>query len=68
MVSQSAVRIVSEGAPSEGKTPVRLLLACGCEIDTRLDENRLITALDGARLAIGKYPCPKDHPVTQTTR
>lgn len=65
MVSQSAVRIVSEGPPSEGKTPVRLQLACGCEIDTRLDENRLITAVDGTRLAIGKYPCPKDHPVTR---
>ncbi|MDX2013062.1 MAG: hypothetical protein SFW67_22905 [Myxococcaceae bacterium] len=56
-------RIVSELALPDGRVEATLELHCGCTIARRLDENRLLTAEDGARLAVGKYPCPRGHPV-----
>jgi hypothetical protein len=56
-------RIVSEVALPDGRVQATLELQCGCTIVRRLDENRLLTAEDGARLAVGKYPCPLGHPV-----
>lgn len=55
-------RIVSEVALPDGRAEVTLELACGCVIARRLDGNRLLTAEDGVRLAVGKYPCPQGHP------
>jgi len=65
VASQSAVKILEAHARADGTTDVRFVLACGCEVTRALDENRLITAEDGARLVIGKYPCPEGHPVTK---
>jgi hypothetical protein len=56
-------RIVSEVALPDGRAEVTLELVCGCVIARRLDGNRLVIAEDGVRLAVGKYPCPKGHPV-----
>ena len=65
MASQAAVKIFQELELSDGRTEVRFALTCGCEVTVALDEHRLITAVDGARLVIGKYPCPNGHPVTR---
>jgi hypothetical protein len=56
-------RIVSEVALPDGRAEVTLELGCGCTVTRRLDGNRLSTAEDGVRLAVGKYPCPVGHPV-----
>lgn len=58
MASQAVRRIVKE-TPG-GLTTLELM--CGCVIEATLDENRLITADDGVRIAVGKYPCPLGHP------
>ncbi len=66
MVSQSAVRIVTE---HPGAQPTRIAatleLACGCMVEVEVDHNRIFTADDGVRLAVGKYPCPLNHPVSR---
>lgn len=56
-------QIVHEVPLPDGRAEVTLELACGCSIVRRLDHNRLLTAEDGVRLAVGKYPCPMGHPV-----
>lgn len=59
MASQAALTILEEHPGGR----VKVVLACGCEVELVLDENRLITTDDGTRLVIGKYPCPLGHPV-----
>ncbi|MBM4776908.1 MAG: hypothetical protein GQE15_04320 [Archangiaceae bacterium] len=63
MTIHAATRILRETARSDGRTNVEFELVCGCVITRTLDEHRLITAEDGVRLVIGKYPCPVGHPV-----
>ncbi len=58
-------RIVHELALPDGRVQASLELQCGCLITRRLDEHRLFTADDGARLAVGKYPCVQAHPVAR---
>ncbi len=65
VASQAAVDILEERPRADGSSDVRLRLVCGCEVRVALDGNRLITAEDGVRLVIGKYPCPKGHPVVK---
>ncbi|MDP1922992.1 MAG: hypothetical protein Q8L14_42505 [Myxococcales bacterium] len=50
---------------SDGRVDAEVELVCGCVITRALDENRLIVTDDGAQLVVGKYPCPKGHPVVR---
>ncbi|MER2564262.1 MAG: hypothetical protein ABTQ32_26260 [Myxococcaceae bacterium] len=63
MTIHAASRILRATPSADGRTEVELELVCGCLITRTLDEHRLITAEDGVRLVIGKYPCPVGHPV-----
>ena len=66
MVSQSAVRIISERSSDTGThLDATLELACGCEVTVKVEPQRIFTADDGVRLAVGKYPCPLNHPVSR---
>ena len=65
MSFQPVRRIVSERALADGRAEVSLELACGCVLVRRLDERRLVTTVEGVRLAVGKYPCPVAHPVAR---
>jgi hypothetical protein len=68
VTSQAVRRILHEAPPSaDGRTEATLELACGCVITARLDEHHLLTAEDGVRLAVGKYPCPLRHPARRPT-
>lgn len=69
MTSQAVRRIVREGiTDASGRTDATLELLCGCVIDAALDEHHLLTAEDGVRLAVGKYPCPLGHPARRPSR
>ncbi len=63
MPSQSSVEILRHG-PLVPCLPVEvtLRLACGCVIERRIARDRLLE-LGGELRAVGKYPCPQDHPV-----
>jgi hypothetical protein len=61
MTAQAVRHILAETPAADGLTDVELELNCGCVVRAHVDENRLLTAEDGVRLAIGKYPCPKGH-------
>ena len=63
MTIHAATRILKETPRADGSADVEFELVCGCVITRTLDEHRLITAEDGVRLVIGKYPCPVGHPV-----
>ena len=65
MSFQAVRRIVLERPLADGRAEVALELACGCALVRRLDERRLVTTVEGARLAVGKYPCPVGHPVAR---
>ncbi len=65
MTAQAVRQILSETVAPDGLTDVELELNCGCVVRAHVDENRLLTAEDGVRLAIGKYPCPQGHPPTR---
>lgn len=62
VTSQAVRRILNEQPRTDGLTDATLELTCGCVIEARLDADRLPTADDGVRLAVGKYPCPLGHP------
>ena len=65
MASPSAVAIVSVSsidgdARHKGAT---LTLACGCTTTLVIAADRIAESTGGERFAVGKYPCPKGHPV-----
>ena len=43
---------------------VRARLACGCEVSLEVPEDRVLE-VEGGKILVGKYPCPKQHPVTR---
>jgi hypothetical protein len=61
--------------PSQGARAVQTLretaagyeatleLACGCVVTRAIARDRILVTEEGERRAIGKYPCPLDHPV-----
>lgn len=63
MPSQSAIEVLHHGAliPCV-PVDVKLRLACGCVVERRIARDRLLE-LGGRITAVGKYPCPVDHPV-----
>lgn len=69
MSSHAVVRILELHAPDEaGSRRAVVDLACGCQIDQRVPEERIVKATDGRTLIVGKYPCPLRHPVTRPPR
>ena len=64
MVSQAARALLSEApVPGEpGQVRVTLQLVCGCTVERNIAADRIIATVEGKRLAVGKYPCPLDHP------
>ncbi len=65
MTAHAARRLVKSTPRSDGRVDAEVELVCGCVITRVLDENRLIVTDDGAQLVVGKYPCPKGHPVVR---
>ena len=61
MASQSATLIEAVRAGEEWK--VRARLRCGCEVAVTVPSDRIVETVDGARILVGKYRCPVDHPV-----
>ena len=72
MPSQSAIAILDvrphpSSVPGEERVQARLRLTCGCVVERTIAADRILTASDGATIAVGKYPCPEDHPVQAPT-
>jgi hypothetical protein len=65
MASQAVDELLEELPAADGRLQVRLRLICGCEIEKTVAGDRVITTVDGLRLAVGKYSCPLDHPVVR---
>lgn len=65
MASQAAVALLREtpipGAPA--RIEAVLELACGCTVTRVVAADRIAETVDGERIPVGKYPCPKGHPV-----
>lgn len=65
-VASQAVKHLIDLAPVEGD-PTRVVatleLLCGCTITRTIAEDRIVERASGERFAVGKYPCPQDHPV-----
>ena len=47
---------------------VRARLACGCELILEVPLDRVLEVEGGAKILVGKYPCPKQHPVQRAPR
>lgn len=62
MPSQGARAVLALREQGDGYEAT-LLLACGCEVTRTIARDRILFTEDGERRAIGKYPCPLDHPV-----
>lgn len=60
MASHSATLLDAVRAGDEWK--VRAKLRCGCEVVVVVPFDRIVEAVDGARILVGKYRCPQDHP------
>jgi hypothetical protein len=65
MSAHGARRLVKSTPRPDGRVDAEFELVCGCVITRALDGNRLIVTEDGASLVVGKYPCPKDHPIVR---
>jgi hypothetical protein len=52
-----------EANAKDGGWAVRARLACGCEVQLQVPEDRVLDVDGGKRVLVGKYPCPKQHPV-----
>lgn len=62
MTSQGATRV--RALTDAGDAYVaELELACGCVVTRTIARDRILETNEGERRAIGKYPCPLDHPV-----
>ncbi len=66
MASQAVQQLLEESRPADGRLRVRLKLVCGCEVEKTVEADRVIDTVDGLRLAVGKYPCPLEHPVVRS--
>jgi hypothetical protein len=70
MASQ-AVRRLIDVTPAPGDPTVvvaTLELQCGCQVVRTLPDDRIVERPGGERFAVGKIPCPVDHPVRAPTR
>jgi hypothetical protein len=65
MASQAVQQLLEELPAEDGRLKVRLRLICGCEIERNVEADRVISTVDGVRLAVGKYSCPLGHPVVR---
>ncbi len=65
MPSHSARRLVSEKPAAPGRIEAEIELVCGCVIRREVAADRIATFEDGGRFPVGKYPCPKGHPVAK---
>jgi|GEM_PF-1212809 len=63
MTLHSAQELLAETQEPDGRVRARLRLVCGCVIERAVASDRILEAEDGRRFAVGKYPCPLDHPV-----
>lgn len=63
MSSHFATVLLGEEPERAGQIKARLLLACGCVIEMAVASDRILSTVDGSRRAVGKYPCPREHPV-----
>jgi|JI6StandDraft_1071083.scaffolds.fasta_scaffold1183967_2 hypothetical protein len=63
MPSQGAKAVLALRDADEGARVATLELACGCVVTRTIAADRILETEDGERRAIGKYPCPLDHPV-----
>ena len=61
MPSHPATLIDAEQTADGWKARARL--ACGCEVTLNVPLDRIVEAVGGAKLLVGKYPCPNQHPV-----
>ena len=61
MPSHAATLI--DAVPSGEQWKIRARLACGCEVVLEVPGDRVLDATGGARILVGKYPCPDQHPV-----
>jgi len=66
MSAHAARRLVKSTPRADGRVDAKVELVCGCVITRVLDENRLIVTDEGVQLVVGKYPCPKGHPVVRS--
>lgn len=62
--AEPAVSILARRAAEGGRVHVRLRLRCGCVYEGEIAADRLVEAMDGQIIAVGKYRCPRDHPTT----
>lgn len=63
MPSHAVRTLLSESPRPDGALELELELVCGCRVRVSASADRVVTTVDGARLAVGKYPCPNGHPV-----
>jgi hypothetical protein len=66
VASQAVQRLIDVGpvAGDPTRVAVTLELQCGCTITRTLPEDRIVErGPSGERFAVGKYPCPRGHPV-----
>lgn len=64
MPSQGARRVIALEETADGDGHLATLeLDCGCIVTRTIARDRILVTDDGAKRAIGKYPCPRDHPV-----
>ncbi len=59
MPSHSATLI--DATPVEGDWQVRARLNCGCEVQLSVPADRIVETVTGAKILVGKYPCPLRH-------
>ncbi|MEM9069291.1 MAG: hypothetical protein AAGE52_12330 [Myxococcota bacterium] len=63
VTSHSAIKLVAHRGVGEGRVEATLVLACGCEVTRTMRADRIQEIEGGGLLVVGKYPCPKRHPV-----
>jgi hypothetical protein len=64
VASQRALKIVGSDPKGEGVVAT-LELACGCIHTFDIESDRLLETVNGDTIAVGKYPCPKGHPLAR---
>lgn len=65
VASQPVRRLLDLGPDPDDSTRVcaTVELTCGCTVTRSLPEDRIVERPGGEHFAVGKIPCPHDHPV-----
>ncbi|MCH9687475.1 MAG: hypothetical protein K0V04_38935 [Deltaproteobacteria bacterium] len=69
MASHAVQRLLSSTPSPDDSTRVEVCveLACGCRLTRTIAADRIVERPGGESFAVGKFPCPLDHPVRRPT-